>query len=283
MKYIKLNNDVQIPQFGLGCGGIYRKKDLLSKDSLRLLNVYCRTIGKERLLYDSESVGYHQDLLGMANRISDKRDNMFICTKLSNYEQRDGNIEKAFERSLNRLHTEYIDLYLMHWPQTGTFIDSWLQMEQIYFKGKAKAIGVCNFHRHHLEELMKHATVIPAVNQFEIHPLFTQKDLIQYCRDVSIQPMSYTPLGRMHDVLIKAKALRMIAEKYNKTVPQIIIRWNIQQDLIVIPKTTRYSRVKEYLECFGFSLTDIEMEKIDEINDNVRLRYNPDKCDFMYL
>jgi diketogulonate reductase-like aldo/keto reductase len=189
-------------------------------------------------------------------------------------------VEDALKDSLKKLNTDYVDLYLMHWPQTETFVDCYLQMEDVYKKGLARAIGVCNFNKHHIEELMEHATIVPTVNQFEIHPLFNQRELVNYCFEMGIQPMAYTPLGRMHDALIKSKVLREIALKYNKSVPQIIVRWNIQNNICVIPKTTKLKRVFEYLDCFEFELTEEEMLAIDGMNENVRLRYNPDTVDF---
>jgi diketogulonate reductase-like aldo/keto reductase len=156
-------------------------------------------------------------------------------------------------------------------------------MEELYKEGKARAIGVCNFNIHHIEELMQKATIVPAINQFEVTPLFTQEQLIRYCKNMGIQPMAYTPLGRMHDVLIKAKPLREISAKYSRSVPQVILRWDIQNGLAVVPRTSKPKRVDEFLEIFNFSLTDEEMKEIRDLNDNIRLRYNPDKCDFMAL
>ena len=283
MKYLKLNNGLLLPQLGLGCGGIYREHDIESEDNRMLFETYIKASDTDFFLYDSEAVGFHELLLGKAIAESGRRSNMFICTKVSNKQQCAGNINAAFEQSLHKLGTDYVDMYLMHWPQTSTFIETWKQMEDIYYSGRAKTIGVCNFHPHHLEELLSHASVTPAINQFEIHPLFSQKELIKYCQSLGIVPMAYTPLGRMHDVLIRSKALIELSKKYEKTVPQIIIRWDIQQDIATIPKTTKYERVLGYLECFDFTLSDDEMAWIDEINDNVRLRYNPDKCDFAHL
>lgn len=283
MRFLKLNNGLSLPQLGLGCGGIYKENDIESEDNRRLFETYIKASGTDFFLYDSEAAGFHELLLGRAIAESGRRSNMFICTKVSNKQQSAGDINAAFEQSLRRLETDYVDMYLMHWPQTDTFIETWKQMEEIYYSGRAKAIGVCNFHPHHLEKLLSHASVTPAIDQFELHPLFSQKELIKYCRSIGIVPMAYTPLARMHDVLIRSKALIELSKKYEKTVPQIIIRWDIQQDIATIPKTTKYERVLGYLECFEFALTDDEMAWIDEINDNVRLRYNPDKCDFAHL
>ena len=282
MEYLELNNKVKIPVFGLGCGGIYNRIKLFNRDSINLFNVYFRTMKRGlNLLYDSEATGYHQYILGESLRLNKKvRKDIFVCTKLSNTQQRTMSVEDAIKDSLKKLNVDYVDLYLMHWPQTETFVDSYLQMEEVYKKGYTRAIGVCNFNQHHLEEIEKYAHIVPAINQFEIHPLFTQTELIDHCRKKGIQPMAYTPLGRMHDVLIKAKVLQELSKKYEKSVPQIIVRWDIQKNICVIPKTTKLHRVNEYLETFDFSLTNDEIKAIDDMNDNVRLSYNPDKCDF---
>ncbi len=130
---------------------------------------------------------------------------------------------------------------------------------------------------------MQYASIVPAVDQFEIHPLFTQEALVDYVRSMGIMPMSYTPIARNHDVLFKAKALKQLAKKYGRTPHQIIIRWHIQRGLLVAPKTSRFQRAKQYFDVFDFSLTDEEMDEISAINDNVRLRYNLDKRDFSSL
>ncbi len=287
MEYITLNNGVQVPQIGLGAAGLWHKKKwkaLLSESARKQYFLYNAAVKKDYFLYDSSrAYGYHQELLGYVCNSEKKRRNMFLCTKLSNRDQRNGDVRKALQYSLGKLGVDYVDLYLMHWPQTDTFVDCWLQMEDIYKDGLAKAIGVCNFHQHHLETLMGKASIIPAINQFEIHPLFTQEPLIEYCRSLGIVPMAYSPLGRMHDVLIKAKPLRELSKKYGKTVPQIILRWDVQQGLLTVPRTSKKERLDEFLDVFNFSLTSDEMKSISDLNDNVRLRYNPDKCDFTML
>lgn len=284
MEFVTLNNGVKIPQIGLGAAGLWYSKKwkaMLSKSAVKQYLLYNAAVKKDYFLYDSShAYGYHQHLLGCISKSEKKRENMFLCTKVSNWQQRKRDIRTSLQFTLDILGVDYIDLYLLHWPQPDTFVDCYLQMEELYKEGKVKAIGVCNCHKHHIETLMERATVIPAVNQFEIHPLFTQEPLIEYCRNSGIAPMAYTPLARMHDVLIESKPLRELSEKYNKTVPQIILRWDVQQSLITIPRTSKIERLNEYLDVFNFSLTDEEMQSISDLNDNVRLRYNPDKRDF---
>lgn len=184
--------------------------------------------------------------------------------------------------SLKNLDTDYVDLYLMHWPVEGKYIKSWKIMERLYEKGLAKAIGVCNCNIHHLEELRKQAKIMPMVNQFECHPLFTQNELREYCKENNIQVMAYTPTARMDERLFKT-VLSKIAKKYSKTVAQIIIKWHIQIGNIPIVNTSNLEHLRQNYNVFDFELTQQEVYEITKININSRLRYDPDNCDFRQL
>ena len=235
-------------------------------------------------LYDTSSAYGNEKWLGLALKLSlRKREDYFIITKVSNTEQREGNIKKAFERQLERLGVDYIDLYLMHWPQTDTFVETWKQMEEIYREGKVKMIGVSNFHEHHLEKLLKNATVAPAFNEIELHPLLSQEPLVKYCQSKGIRIISYSPFARMDKKLIEHPVLVEIANKYSKKVTQIILKWNVQLGYIPIPKTSNKQRLKENIDIFDFELTQDDMKKINSINENYRVRYDPDNCDFSKL
>ena len=154
------------------------------------------------------------------------------------------------------------------------------EMEKLYEEGLVGAIGVCNFHEHHLEKLLKIAKVKPVINQIELHPLLTQIPLRGYCKSKGIQIQSYSPVARMDKKLIENKILALIAKKYNKTVPQIILKWNIQSDIITIPKSGNKTRIRENFDIFNFELSDEELKKIDNLNENYRVRYNPDTVDY---
>lgn len=212
-----------------------------------------------------------------------RRKNLFITTKLSNKQQRTGDVRKALQDSLTNLHTDYVDLYLMHWPNPDTYLESWKQMENIYEEGLARAIGVCNFHQHHLETLLAHGKIVPAVNQIERHPLLSQKPLLDYCKQKGIAVTAYSPLARMHDTLIHNPALEAIAKAHGKSVTQIILRWDIQCGIATIPKTANKARLKENISLFDFALSEEEMNIIDGINQNFRVRHDPDNCDFSML
>jgi diketogulonate reductase-like aldo/keto reductase len=284
MDTLKLNNGVNMPVLGLGAGIIPKHKFRGYRDARAQKAIYDYALRKGCALFDTSSAyGRNEEILGSVIKKHNCRDRMFLMVKISNREQRSGNIKIALENALRKLNTDYVDLLLLHWPQTGTYVDSWIQMTDIYREGKARSIGVSNFHVHHLDEIAKVSDIVPAINQFEMHPLFTQKPLLDVCRERNIQPVSYTPLGRMHDVLINSRTLRDLSKKYHKTVPQIILRWNLQLKVIPIPRTTKAQHLDEFLNIFDFSLSDDEMNAIDAVNENIRLRYNPDTCDFSIL
>lgn len=285
MKYRILNNGIRIPLQGLGASAIYGQE---SDDKVRQLcrrqydlYRYALESGKCRLFDSSGAYGHNEKILGKALKDSGvARETVFLISKISNRQQDERNVRKALENSLEALNTEYLDLYLIHWPQTGTFIETYKQMEKLLEGGLVKAIGVCNFHKHHLEELMSETTVVPAVNQFEIHPLFTQEALINYCLFRDIEPMAYTPVARMHDILMKSKPIFELSRKYQKTPVQIVLRWHYQLGRIAIPRTLSPEHFDEIFSIEDFALDQKEIYWISSLNENIRLRYNPDTCDF---
>lgn len=281
---MKLNNGVEFPEIGLGAAIVPYGRLKNFKKAQAQRSIYRYALEKGCRLFDTSSAyGRNEEILGEVLMKQHQRDNAFLMVKISNREQREGNIAKAVDSALTRLRTDHLDLLMLHWPQTETYIDSWLQLEKLYKAGKTRALGVSNFHEHHLDALAEVASVVPAVNQIEVHPLFTQKPLIACCEKRGIQVVSYSPLGRMHDVLIKARTLSLLAGKYQKSVPQIILRWNIQLGIVPIPCTANPAHFDEFMNIFDFSLTPEEIAQIDALNENIRLRYNPDTCDFSIL
>ncbi len=281
-----LRNGMSVPMLGLGANGIWGGVEArMSSLASAQYDIYCYALqsGKCKLFDTSGSYGWNEEILGEAVRDAGKRSEVRLMTKIGNRAQNMGDVRKALEQSLKKLKTEYIDIYLIHWPQYGTYIDTYLQMEKLYEEGIVKAIGVCNCERHHLEELKKYANITPMLNEIEVHPLFTQDTLNNYCIANDIQVIAYSPVGRMHDVLIKARPIRELASKYGKTPVQIILRWHYQLNRISIPQTKKPEHFDEIYAIDQFELTDKEIAWISSVNDNIRLRYNPDNCDFSAL
>lgn len=275
MKSFKLNNGVPMPAIGLGTFP-------MNKEELVKTIINATKLGYNS--FDTASAYGNEEYLGYGIELCSKdRKDIFITTKLSNKQQRSGNVKKALETSMRYLKVDCIDLYLMHWPNPDTYLESWSQMEKLYEVGCCKGIGVCNFHQHHLEKLFRVANIIPAINQIEIHPLLTQKPLIEYCKFHGIQVEAYSPLARMDKQLIQNETLVNLAQKYNKSVVQIILRWNYQCGIISIPKTKNEDRLRENINIFDFEMTKDEINSIDNLNCNYRVRYDPDNCDFSRL
>jgi diketogulonate reductase-like aldo/keto reductase len=301
---IKLSNDVEIPVIGNG-PGILNYGDSRTISNNKLVSIIQRAHYKlQREVFDERKyihavvnsirVGFtlvdfsaaygREDLIGKAIRKSGvDRKNLFLTTRVSNHQQQKGNIRGEFFNTLKNYGTDYVDLYMFHWPVTGLYLDTWKQMEQLYKEGYCRALGVANCHQHHLEEIFKIADIVPQVNQIEVHPLFTQKPLIEYCKSKNIVVEAYTPIARLDDRLIRLPALKEIARKYNKSIVQVVLRWHIQNGLIPVIRSLNKKRQLENISIFDFELTKEEMQTIDGFNIHSRLRYDPDNCDFSIL
>ncbi len=286
LKDFCLYNGIQIPAVGLGATGLWGED---KADCLELYNrayeIYAYAIesGKCRLFDTSESYGFSEEVIGRAVSETHKRKDIIIMSKVGNQSQRTVGVRKALEESLKRLKTDYIDIYLIHWPQTGTFVDTWLEMEKMYEEGMIKAIGVCNCNKHHLAAIKNAGNIIPMVNEFEVHPLFTQDALVNYCYAKDIQVIAYSPIARMHDVLIRSGPIRNLSQKYGVSDVRLILRWHFQCGRVSIPRTLNKEHFDEFFEIDNFEISDKDMAWISSLNDNIRLRYNPDTCDFSVL
>lgn len=282
---LKLYNNQEIPQIGLGAK-IIEFGELNSDEFKREYEFYMYALSfKSCTLFDtSAAYGRNDEALGNAIYDSKIRERIKIMSKVSNKQQREGDIRRAFESHLKYMKTDYIDYYLVHWPQTGTFIKTYKEMEKLYEEGLIKAIGVCNCNIHHLKELEYEANIKPMINQFEITPLLTQDALINYCKAFEILPIAYSAVGRMHDVLIRAEAIRVIAERYHKSPAQIIIKWNEQLGRTALVQTRNEAHFREiFVNNVGYTLTEKEICWINSLNNNIRLRYDPDTADFNML
>lgn len=305
IEYICLNNNQLIPMIAIGPGILnYGKRmpdfgnsflnkcysefnnRILSKFSsqIKYVNSVSHAIDIGYRLIDNSASYRNEKLIGRAIRKSGiNREEMFITSRVSNKQQLNGSIRNFFMQSLNDLGVSYIDLYMFHWPVTDCYLNTWRQMVELYEEGLIKTLGVANCHQHHLEEIFKISDVVPAINQIEVHPLFTQKPLIEFCKSKGIQVESYTPIARNDDRLVRSRLLKELGKKYNKTVQQIILRWHIQNGLIPVIRSHNKRRQLQNISVFDFNLTPDELTKIDSLNLNSRLRYDPDNCDFSIL
>lgn len=294
-RVISLNNDVEIPLIGIGTGiislggtksviaDIVLRRGKEVKNACKLKKVIQEALALNCIMFDtSKAYGKSEQILGNAIK-EHKRKNVFVITKLTNTDQRKGNVRQALIDSMKTMGVDYIDLFLMHWPQTDTYLNCWVQMEELYKEGLVRAIGVSNFHKHHLDKLLSIASVVPAINEIERHPLLSQEELINYCEKHGIRIIAYTPIGRMHEKLNTNPTLIDLSRKHQKTIAQIILRWHFQQEVISIPHTFKVERLREYINIFDFELSEDDMIEINNINENFRLRYNPDNCDFSKL
>jgi diketogulonate reductase-like aldo/keto reductase len=274
MRYVRLNNNLEMPIIG---AGTYPLKGVsLIKMVLRAYRCGYRSFDTSAAYFNEESLGV------VIKRISSYGlPAPFITTKLRNKSQREDRVREGFYDSLKKLGTEKIDLYLMHWPYPDKYIASWKEMEALYKEGVVGAIGVCNCHQHHLQNILNVAEVVPAVNQIECHPLLSQEPLRAYCRDKGIRVQAYSPIARMEPKLVKHPVLVELAKKHTKTVPQIILRWDVQKEIIVIPKSGDRNRLKENIDIFDFELTEGEMTQIDGVNEDCRIRFDPDTVDYV--
>ncbi|MFE4074779.1 aldo/keto reductase [Peribacillus sp. YIM B13477] len=268
---ITLHNGVKMPQLGFGVFKVKNGNETVESVK-KAVKVGYRAIDTAAIYENEEGVGQAIRECGVP------REELFITSKVWNTEQGYDTTLKAFEDSLNRLGMEYLDLYLIHWPGKDKYLETWRALEKLYKDGKVKSIGVSNFHVHHLENLLANSEVKPVVNQIELHPLLTQVELRDYCAKHEIKVESWSPLGRGN--LLEEPTINHIAKKHGKSPAQVLIRWHLQHDLVVIPKSITPSRIKENAQVFDFSLSLNEMNQIDALNKNERFGSNPDELLF---
>ena len=268
---ITLHNGVKMPQLGFGVFKVKNGNETVESVKKAIEAGY-RAIDTAAIYENEEGVGQAIRECGVP------REELFITSKVWNTEQGYETTLKAFEDSLNRLGLEYLDLYLIHWPGKDKYLETWRALEKLYKDGKVKSIGVSNFHIHHLENLLANSEVKPVVNQIELHPLLTQVEIRDYCAKHEIKVESWSPLGRGN--LLEEPTINHIAKKHGKSSAQVLIRWHLQHDLVVIPKSITPSRINENAQVFDFSLSLNEMNQIDALNKNERFGSNPDELLF---
>lgn len=211
------------------------------------------------------------------------REELFITTRVSNKAQINGNVREEVLAAIKDLGVKSVDMLQFHWPVTGKFVDTWKEMIRLRDEGYVRVLGVANCHPHHLEELEKATGELPEVNQVEVHPLFTQKPLLEYCRSRNITVEAYTPVARYDDRLVRLPLLRKLEQKYHKSFIQIILRWHVQNGVIPVVRALNPAHQRSNINIFDFRISDEDMALIDGININSRMRYDPDNCDFTIL
>lgn len=266
-----LHNGVKMPWFGLGVYKVEEGQEVIDSVKAAIKNGY-RSIDTAAIYRNEEGVGQAIRESGVP------REELFITTKVWNAAQRVDAALEGFERSMKKLGLDYLDLYLIHWPVEGKYKETWKVLEQLYKDGRVRAIGVSNFQIHHLEDLMKDAEIKPMVNQVEYHPRLAQKELHEFCQKNDIQLEAWSPL--MQGELLNNGTLKELAEKYNKSVAQVILRWDLQNEVVTIPKSIKEHRIIENADIFDFELTAEDMDKIDGLNEERRIGPDPDNFDF---
>jgi len=268
-----LNNGVEIPRLGLGTWQAAEGSEV--ETAVRTaLEVGYRHIDTAMIYGNETSVGRAIRDSGIP------RDQLFVTSKLWNEDQRQNNQAGAFDASMSRLDIDYIDLYLIHWPVEGKFVDTWKILEDILGRGdgKVRAIGVSNFLIHHLEELLASSNTVPAVNQVEFHPRLVQQKLFDFCRNNNIQHEAWSPImkGRCDEV----SELVEIGRGHDKSATQVALRWELQKGTVTIPKSTTPTRIEANADLYDFELTDEQMKRIDALDKGERLGADPDDFPF---
>jgi diketogulonate reductase-like aldo/keto reductase len=263
-----LNNGVQMPWLGLG---VWKVKEEVHRAVLAAVEAGYRSIDTAAI-YGNEA--------GVGEAIRDTgidRDQLFITTKVWNSEQGYESTLQAFNESMKKLRLDYLDLYLIHWPVKGKYKETWKALEKLYKDGYVRAVGVSNFHVHHLEDLLADSEVVPTVNQVEYHPLLTQQELRAFCKQKGIQMEAWSPLMQGN---LDQPVLTEIGRKYGKSPAQVILRWDLQNEVVTIPKSVTPERIRENAAIFDFELKSDEMEAISALNQNKRFGPDPDNFDF---
>ncbi len=262
----KLNNGVEMPVLGLG---VYQSPPgRTTQDAVKFaLKHGYRHIDTARIYNNEADVGKALRDSGIP------RDQVFITTKLWNADQGYESTLRACDESLRRLDLRHLDLYLIHFPMPEVRNETWKAMTTLLKQGKTRAVGVSNFTIRHLEELLDTTDVTPAVNQVEFNPFLYQKELLNYCRQNSIQLEAYSPLTR-GEKLAHPKT-KTLASKYSKTPAQVLIRWSLQNGNVVIPKSVKEERIRENSLVFDFNITGEDMAVLDSLNENLRANWDP--------
>ncbi len=269
---IKLNNGIEMPLLGLGVLRLKEGGEVERAVQTALENGY-RLIDNAAIYHNEKGVGKGIRASGVP------REELFLSSKIANDQQGYHGTFKAFQRSLDWLQTDYLDLYLIHWPQAELSLETWKAMEELYEKGKVRAIGVSNFWLHHLEFFLPKVNIMPAVNQVEFHPELTQPELLEYCKLHNIQVEAWSPV--MQGKVLKLPVVQKIAKKHGKTPVQVVLRWDLQKGVVTIPRSGKPKEIIENAKIFDFELSEEDVAEIDSLNRNKKIFPYYDKIPFL--
>ncbi|MGE7366998.1 aldo/keto reductase [Desemzia incerta] len=265
---ITLYNGVEIPKLGLGV--------FLMKDEEELVEAVKAAVEVGYRHFDTAKIYGNEEYLARGLKESGiSREEIFLTSKVWNYDLGYEQTKIAFQETLDRLDTDYLDLYLIHWA-APKYAESWKALIELYEEGRVRAIGVSNFQIHHLEDLKNQELMQPMINQIETHPEFPQNELHEYMKENGIVHEAWGPLGQGKTDLFQQPVILGLADKYGKTPAQIILRWHLERGEVIIPKSVRASRIQENSEVFDFSLTSNEMELMETLNTGTRYGSDPD-------
>lgn len=270
-KIIQLSNGVKIPIIGFGTYKLQNENDEACNIVKEAINAGYRSIDTASFYNNEEGVGKGIREFGLP------REELFVTTKVWVNDEGYENTTKAFNKSLEKLGLDYIDLYLVHWP-TENIKETWRAIENLYREKKVRAIGVCNCTVKQLEEIIGFSEINPMVNQVEIHPNRSEKELLKVCKRHNIVVQAWSPI--MRGQLSSNSIIKNLAQKYDKSEAQIILRWHLQNNVIAIPKTSHPKRIKENIDIFDFEIEKEDMENIDSINKDERMK--PQKYENLY-
>ncbi|MCM3609946.1 aldo/keto reductase [Planococcus sp. MERTA32b] len=264
---VELNNGVKMPVMGLGVFKVEDGTTVVESVKAAIKNGY-RSIDTASIYGNEIGVGQGIKESGVP------REELFITSKVWNSDHGFESTLAAYETTLEKMGLEYLDLYLIHWPGQDKYVETWKALEKLYKDGKVRAIGVSNFHIHHLENILEAGEFKPVINQVEYHPHLSQVELREFCEKENIQLEAWSPLKKGE--LLKDAEIQRLAEKHKKTPAQIILRWDIQNNVITIPKSIKEHRIIENADIFDFSLDAEDIEAINALNINDRSGSDPD-------
>ncbi|MBX2820497.1 MAG: aldo/keto reductase [Rhodothermaceae bacterium] len=268
---VALSNGVNIPLVGLGVFKLEEGEEV-SNSVLWALEAGYRSIDTAKVYGNERGVGKAIKQSGIP------RDQLFLTTKVWNSDQGYDETLRAFDKSLELLGEEYVDLYLVHWPVKGKYVETWKALESLYKEGRVRSVGVSNFLQHHLEDVLESSSLVPMVNQIEFHPRLQQPSLQEFCIKHNIQLEAWSPImkGRVVDI----PELYEIGARYNKNAVQVTLRWLLQKGIVSIPKSARKERIESNIDIFDFALNDAEMDRIEGLDSGERIGPDPDNFNF---